>query len=79
MSFVRWNGCQTIDFSFGDTNSQNIELEQTTKDIMNYIIDVCKTPMMKFYRERYDANLKDIYEFFDKIKSWDFRPSRNTK
>lgn len=79
MSFSRWNGCQTIDFSFGDTNNQNIELEQTINDIMIYIIDVCKMPMRKFYRERYNTNLKEIYEFFDKIESWDFRPPHNAK
>lgn len=79
ISFVRWNGCQTIDFSFGETNGQNIELEQILKDIMNYIIDICKTPMRKFYRERYSINLRDIYEFFAKIDSWDYRPPQSTK
>ena len=74
LGFIRWNGCQTIDFNLGDNNSQNIELEQTVKTIMNYIIDLCKTPMSKFYRERYNTNLKAIYEFFDKVDFWDYRP-----
>ncbi len=74
LGFIRWNGCQTIDFNFGSANSQNIELEQSVKEIMNYIINLCKTPMSKFYRERYNTNLKAIYEFFDKVDFWDYRP-----
>lgn len=79
LSFIRWNGYQTIDFNFGDTNNQNIELEKTVKEIMHYIIDLCKTPMGTPYRERYDKNLRDINEFSDKIDFWYYRPSRNSK
>lgn len=76
LAFMRWNGCQTIDFTFGDTNSQNTGLEQTLKDISDYIIGLCNTPMEKYYRERYNTNLRDIYEFYDKVDFWDYRPPK---
>lgn len=70
----RWNGCQTIDFYFGDSNNLNFELEETVRDLMNYIAEVCKTPIKKPYTERYNQNLKELYKPHDWVSLWDYKP-----
>ena len=76
LSFKRWNSCQTIEFFFGEDNNLNNELEEIVRKISCYIRELCKSPMKKSYRERYNLNLKNLYDFFDNVNFWDFRPPK---
>ena len=75
LSFLRWNGFQTIDFSLGDTNDLNGELEQCLRKIMAFILECSYRPMKSYFRERYNENLESLLDL-NTATHWDYRPKR---
>lgn len=74
LKFVRWNGLQTLKFSFGDCNLKNSRLKDAVEKLAERLQDFCSKPSKQFFTEQYYSNLETLK--FGEV--WHFKPNSKT-
>jgi hypothetical protein len=71
LKFVRWNGFQTLKFSFGDCNVKNNRLKEAVEKLAECLQAFCAKPSKQLFTERYYSNLETLK--FGEV--WHFKPN----